>query len=80
MAKENVNLDSRLKKKKQKKVFRILNYFEHFVNFVFAVSGCVLISPFASLLGVSVAIASSSAGWETFALTAGIKKCKSIIN
>ena len=56
-----------------------LNYFEHFVVFVFAVSGCVSISAFASLVGISVGIASSAVGIRICTITAGIKKYESII-
>ena len=37
-----------LMSEKHKKVCRNLNYFEHFLVFAFAVSGCVSISTFAS--------------------------------
>ena len=46
---------------KHKKVCMALHYFEHFLVFVFAVSSCVPISS-ASLVGVSVGLASSAAG------------------
>ena len=39
-----------------------LNYFEHFLAFVSAVGGCVLMYAFTSLDGVPVGIASSEAG------------------
>ena len=48
--------------KKYKKLYRTLNYSEHFLIFVSAVSGCVLISVSSSLVGVSVSIAISSVG------------------
>ena len=64
---------------KHKKVFSILNYFELFLVFVSAVSGCVSISAFALLVIVIVGIANSPVGLKIFAITAGIKKCKSII-
>ena len=47
---------------KHKKVCRGLNYSQHFLVFISAVSGCVLISAFASLVGVPVGIMSSAAG------------------
>ena len=43
------------------------------------VTGCVSISAFASLLSVSVGISSSAVGWNIYAITVAIKKCKSII-
>ena len=64
---------------KHKKVCRDLNYFEHFLLLISTVGGCVSIFAFASLVGVSVGIASSSVGLKFFALTVGIKKYKSII-
>ena len=39
---------------------RLVNYFDHFLVFVSAVSGCVSISAFASLFVVLVVIASST--------------------
>ena len=50
---------------KFKKVGRSLNYFQHFLVFVFAVNVCVLISTFASLIGVPIGIASSAVGTKT---------------
>ena len=47
---------------KHKKVCMALHYFEHFLVFVSAVSGCVPISASASLVGVSLGLASSAAG------------------
>ena len=64
---------------KHKKVRMALNYFEHFVIFISTVSGCVSISPFASLVGIPVGITSSAVGLKIFAITSGIKKYKSII-
>ena len=64
---------------KHKKVFRVLNYFELFLVFVSAVSGCVSISAFALLVNVIVGIANSPVGLKIFAITAGIKKYKTII-
>ena len=58
---------------KHKKVCRTLNYFEHFLIFVFTVN-CVYISVFASLVGVPANIAGSAVGLKIFAITAGIKK------
>ena len=49
-------------RKKQKKVCRILIYFEHFLNFVSAVRGCVSVSVFALLLDVPVANVRSAVG------------------
>ena len=58
---------------------RVLNYFENFLIFVFAVSGFVSISVFVPLAGVPLGITSSSIVIMICAITAGIKKYKSII-
>ena len=59
---------------------RAVNYFEHFLVFISVVSGCVSISAFASLVGVPIGITSSAVGMKICAITAGIKRYKSIIN
>ena len=64
---------------KHKKVCRSLNYFENFLVSVSAVSGCVSISAFTSLVGVFVGIANFAVGLKICVITAGIKKYKSII-
>ena len=58
---------------------RALNYFEHFLVFVSSVSGCVSVSAFVSLVGVSIGIASSAVGLKIYTITTGIKKYKPII-
>ena len=63
----------------QKDVCRTLKYFEHFFVFISAVSDCVLISAFASLVGVPVGIGSSTSRLNTCVLTSTIKRYKSII-
>ena len=65
--------------KKYKQVCRALNYFGNFFVFVSAVSGCVSMSAFASLVVVSVGIASSAVEIKIYAIIAGIKKWESII-
>ena len=64
---------------KHKIVCRALNYLEHFLVFFSAVSGCVSISEFASLVVVPIFYVSSTVGLKFCAITAGIKKYKSII-
>ena len=59
---------------KQKKVCRDLNYFGNFLVFVSAASGCVSVSAFASLVGVSVGISSSTVEIKICAITAGITR------
>ena len=57
-----------------------LHYLVHFLVFIYAVSGCVSISAFASWDGVTVGITSCVVALSISALTAGIKKYKAIIN
>ena len=63
-----------LKREGHKNVCRVLNYLEYFLDFFYAVSGCVLIFSFTSLAGFSIGIASSAVGIKICAITAGIKK------
>ena len=63
---------------KCKKTCNYLNYVEHLL--ILASTGCVSISAFASLVCVPVGITSSAAGINICAISAGIKKYKSVIN
>ena len=63
--------------KKHKKLCRVLNYTEHLLIVISTITGCVYISAFASLVGISVGITSSAIGVKICVITAGIKKCKS---
>ena len=65
--------------KKHKKVCRVLNSIYHLLILIFTLTGCVFISAFASLIGVFIGITSSALGFKICAITAGIKKYKSII-
>ena len=56
--------------KKQKKVCTDLNYIENFLILASTITGCV---------SISIGIASSTIGLKICAITAGIKKYKSII-
>ena len=56
-----------------------MNYLENFLVFVSVVSARVFVSTFASLVVVSVGIVGSAVSSTICAVTAGIKKCKSII-
>ena len=58
---------------KIKKSCKYLIEFEHFLFLVSTVTGCVLISPFASLVCVPVGITSSLVGTKICPITAGIK-------
>ena len=63
--------------KKHKKSCRALNY-SFLLILVSIVSGCVSISAFAFLVGILIGITSSAVGIKICAITAGIKKRKSI--
>ena len=65
--------------KKHRKVCTTLNYIEHFLILGSAITGCVSISGFASLVGVPIGITSSAIGLPICEITAAIKKYKSII-
>ena len=62
-----------------KKVYRVWNYIEHFLILISTVTGCVLTSAFASLVGIPIEITSSVTELQVFVITAGNKKLKSII-
>ena len=64
---------------KYKKTFKYLNYVEHLLISVSTVTGCVSISVFTSLVCVPVSNTSSAVGIKMCAITAEIKKYKSII-
>ena len=68
-----------LMSRKHKKVCTTLNYIEHFFILASAITVCVSISAFASLLGIPLEITSSAIGWKIRAMAAAIKKYKSII-
>ena len=76
---EEVNQND-LMSKKDKKVCTALNYIEYLLVLASAVTGCVSISAVASLVGIPIGIAISAVGLQVHAITAGIKKCKSIIH
>ena len=63
---------------KCRKICKYLNYVEHLVILVSTVTGCVAISAFPSLVCVPVGTM-SRIGITICAITAGIKKCKSIV-
>ena len=65
--------------KKLKKVCTTLNYIEHFLILACTITGLVFISAFASLVDIPIAITSFAIGLKSCAITAGIKKSKSII-
>ena len=67
-----------LMSKKHKKVCMTLNYVEDLLVFASAIARYILISAFASLAAIQIAITSSTLGLKIFAITAAIKKYKSL--
>ena len=65
--------------KKHKKVCRVLNYIEHFLILISAITGCVSISALTSLVDITIGITRSAIRLKICAITAGIKKYKSKI-
>ena len=65
--------------RKHEKVCKSLNYIEHFLILALTITGCNSISAFLSLIGIPIGITSSAIGLKICALTAGIKKYRSII-
>ena len=65
--------------RKHKKVCTTLNYIEHVIILAFKITACVSNSAFSSLTGIPIRIASSASRLKICAITAGIKKYKSII-
>ena len=68
-----------LMSKRHKKVCTNLNYIEHFLIVASKITGCISISAFSSSIGIPLGITSFAIGLKIFAITAGIKKYKSII-
>ena len=56
-----------------------LNFIVHFPILAFAITGCISISVFASLLDIPTEITSSAIGIKICVIAAGIKKYKSVI-
>ena len=69
-----------MKINKHKKVYTTLNYIEHFFTLVFAVTGCIPLSDFASLVNIHTGIMSSNKWLNVCAIAVRIKKYKSIGN
>ena len=74
---EEINQNA-LMSKKQKKVYRVLNYIEHLLIAISTITGCVSTSAFASLVGIPIGIAISTKGLKICVITTGIKKYKTI--
>ena len=65
--------------KNHKKVCTTLSYIEYFLILASTITGCVSIYTFASLVGIPIGITSSAIGLKNYAITAAIKKYKSMI-
>ena len=65
--------------KKHKKVCKVLNYIDYSLISISTITGWVSSSLFASLVGISIGIASFIIGLKNCKITAGIIKYKSII-
>ena len=65
--------------KSTKRFVQLLNYIEFFLILATTITGSVFIVAFAPLIGIPIGIASSEIGLNICAITAGIKKDKSII-
>ena len=75
---EEINLNKPISKR-HKKVCATINYRGNILILASAITGCVSISAFATLAGISIGITSSAIGLKICARTAGIVKYKSII-
>ena len=75
---EDINHNN-LMSEKYKKTCNYLIYGEHLFILASTITSCVSISAFASLVCVPFGITSSALGIKLYAITAGIKKYKSII-
>ena len=64
---------NKLLSNKNKKVCTALNYIEHFLTLVFAITVCVSISTFAFLIAISKAIMSSTIGLNICAIITRVK-------
>ena len=75
---EEVN-QNKLMSRQHKKVCTTLNYIEHILILASTITGCISISDFAYLVGVSIGITSSAIGSKMCTIAARVKRFKSII-
>ena len=68
-----------LMSRKHKKICTTLNYIEHFLTLAFTITGCISIFAFTSLIRTPIGITSYAIRLKISAVTAGIKKYKSVI-
>ena len=64
--------------KKHKKICWSLNYVEHLLILISAVTGCALVSTFASVVSIPIGIACSAVKLKTYTKTTRTEKYKSI--
>ena len=62
-----------MRSEKHEKVCSVLIYTEHFIILASKVTGCILISAFATLVGITIEIKSSAIRLNICAITTGIK-------
>ena len=62
-----------MKMKKYLKKKEVLSYIDHSLIVISTITGCVLISSFASLVRIPIGVASSTIGLKICVITAGIK-------
>ena len=74
---EEINRSKLMSKKH--KVCRILNYIDHSVITISTITGCVSISAFTSLVGITIGVISSAIRLKICVTTSEIKRKKSII-
>ena len=80
MKQKSISLKKKSKmSRKHKYVCTALNYIEHFLILSSTITGCISISAFSSLIGISIGIMSSAIGLKICAITARVKKYKSKI-
>ena len=63
-----------LMSRKHRKVCTNLNHIEYFLILASKITGCILISAFAFLIGISMGITSSATELKICAIAAGIEK------
>ena len=61
-------------RKKHKRTLRLFNYIDNLLIAISTISGCVSISTFASLVGISIGIMISAIWLKICLIVAGIKK------
>ena len=70
---EEIELNE-LMSRQYKKVYATLNYIEHFLIMASAITGCISISAFVSLIVIPIGITSSAIGLKVCAVSVGIRK------